>query len=62
MKCSLKEINEYLGTLEVPKLSKKQISFCERDISEKDFYDWLKRMQNNKPPGNDGLWHLLQLY
>lgn len=55
MKCSLKEINEYLGTLEVPKLSKTQISFCERDISEKDFYDSLKRMQNNKPPGNDGL-------
>ena len=25
MKCSLKEINEYLGTLEVPKLSKKQV-------------------------------------
>ena len=38
-----------------PSLNNDQINLCKNDLSETDFYNAMKNMQNNKSPGNDGL-------
>ena len=41
--------------LNIAKLSQDKIKLCEEDLTEKDLYDSLKSMQNNKSLGNNGL-------
>ena len=39
----------------MPCLSKEKQDSCEGVITEKELFEALKSMQNNKSPGNDGL-------
>ena len=49
------ETKSFLRHLNIPKLSEDKSKPCEEDLAEKDLYDSLKSMQNDKSPGNDGL-------
>ena len=49
------DINNYLSDCPIPQLSEEQILQCEENFSEKEFYQALISMPNNKSPGNDGL-------
>ena len=49
------EIESFLMHLNIAKLSQDKINLCGEDLTEKDLYDSLKSMQNNKSQGNDGL-------
>ena len=49
------EIKSFLRHLNIPKLPEDKSKLCEEDLTEKDLYDSLKIIQNDKSPGNDGL-------
>ena len=49
------EIKDFLNVIDVPKLSEDQTKLCEEDLTEKDLYNSLRSMQNDKSPGNDAL-------
>ena len=49
------EIKNFLKHLNIPKLPEDKSKLCEEDLTEKDLYDPLKSMQNDKSSGNDGL-------
>ena len=49
------EVKSFLRHLNIPKLSEDKLKLFEEDLIEKDLYDSLKNMQNDKFPGNDGL-------
>ena len=55
LKYGADDINYFLNTLDVPKLSTDQIILCDVDLTEKDLYDYMKCMKIDKSPGNDGL-------
>ena len=46
-------MEKVLCAITTPSLNNDQISHCEKDLSETDFYNAMKNMQNNKHPGND---------
>ena len=48
-------IKEFLENINLPKLSPDQINSCEGYITEKELFEALKSIENNKSPGNDGL-------
>ena len=48
-------IQDYLNRIEIPKLTKEQSQKCEEVITEKELLKALKKMPNNKSPGNDGI-------
>ena len=52
---SADDFNHFLNTLDIPKLSTDQIILCDIELTEKDLYDSMKSMKNDKSPGNDGL-------
>ena len=52
---NLSEQDMFLRNISLPTLDPQQQYLCETDISEKELYNALKTMQNNKSPGNDGL-------
>ena len=52
---SADDINHFLNTLDTPKLSTDQIILCDIVLTEKDLYDSMKSMENDKFPGNHGL-------
>ena len=52
---SILEQKNLLKDIPLPVLNQNQQSFCEQDITEKDLYNSLKEIPNNKSPGNDGL-------
>ena len=49
------ELMKYLEKINLPLLSNGQKLLCDAIITEKEIYDALKSMENNKTPGNDGL-------
>ena len=49
------EIKSFFSHINIPKLSEDKGKLCEQDLTNKDLCDSLKRMQNDKSPGNDGL-------
>ena len=50
------DINNFLnGVSKFPQLSTEQSLECEKFITEKELYEALKSMSNDKSPGNDGL-------
>ena len=55
LKYSTDDINHFLNTLDIPKLSADQIILCDIELTEKDLYDSMKSIKNDKSPGNDGL-------
>ena len=48
-------LTQYLENISMPCLSKEKQDSCEGVITEKELFEALKSMQNNKSPGNDGL-------
>ena len=48
-------IQDYLNRTEIPKLTQDQSQKCEREITEEELLKALKKMPNNKSPGNDGI-------
>ena len=54
-KDSTDDINHFLNILDIRKLSTDQIILCDIELTEKDLYDSMKTMENDKSPGNDGL-------
>ena len=55
-KLSETQITYFLdGISNFPKLTSKQSDYCETPLSEKELFDALKGMPDNKSPGNDGL-------
>ena len=55
LKYSTDNINHFLNTLDIPKLSADKIILSDIELTEKDLYDSMKSMKNDKSPGNDGL-------
>ena len=53
LKYSTDDINHFLNTLDIPKLSADQIILCDIELTEKDLYDSMKSMGNDKSPGNN---------
>ena len=49
------KIETYLENILLPKLTNEQTLSCESIVSGDEVYKSLKSMENNKPPGNDGL-------
>ena len=50
------DINNFLnGVSKFPQLSTEQSLECEKCITEKELFEALKSMSNDKSPGNDGL-------
>ena len=45
----------FFSDVDVPKLSENQAKHFGENLTEKDLYNSLKSMQNDKSPGNDGL-------
>ena len=54
-KYSADDINHFLNTQDIPKLSTDQIILCDIELTEKGLYDSMKNMENDKFPGNEGL-------
>ena len=48
-------IQDNLNYIEIPKLTKEQPQKCEGEITEKKLLKALKKISNNKSPGNDGI-------
>ena len=49
------EIKSFLNQINIPRLSEDKAKLCEKDLTEKDLFDSLKSIQNDRTPGNDGL-------
>ena len=49
------EIKSFLIHLNIPKLSEDKSKLCEEDLTEKDFYNFLTSVENDKSSSNDGL-------
>ena len=47
------KVKNFLGHLNIPKLSEDRSKLCEKNLTEKDLYDSLKRMQKDKSPSNN---------
>ena len=54
-KDSTSDINHFLNTLDTLKLSTNQIILCNIELAEKDLYDSMKSMDNDRSPRSDGL-------
>ena len=52
---STDDIKHFLNNVNIPKLSTDQITLCDIELTEKDLYDSMKTIENDKSPGNDGL-------
>ena len=48
-------IQDYLNRIEIPKLTKEKSQKCKGEITEEEHLKALKKMPNNKSPGNDGI-------
>ena len=48
-------IQDYLNRIEISKLTKEQSQKCEGVITEEELLKDLKKIPNNKSPGNDGI-------
>ena len=55
LKYNADDINHFLNTLDIPKLSADQAILCDIKLTEKNLYDSMKSMENDKSPGNGGL-------
>ena len=45
----------FFSDVDIPKLSENQAKIFEEDLTEKDIYNFLKSMPNEKSPSNAGL-------
>ena len=48
-------LSNILNSVDLPCLTNEQKDFCEIELGEKELFNALKSMPNNKTPGNDGL-------
>jgi len=49
------ECLEFIHCLDLPRLNEEEKNKCEGSITQRECYECLKKMSNNKTPGNDGL-------
>ena len=49
------ELNNYLGSIQLPVLTEEEALLCEGMLNEKECRDAIFSMKNNKSPGSDGL-------
>ena len=52
---SATNLSNILKSIDLPCLHNKQKDFCEIKLGEKELYNAMKSISNNKTPGNDGL-------
>ena len=52
---SFTNLSNILNSIDLPCLTNEQKDFCEIELGEKELFNALKSMPNNKTPGNDGL-------
>ena len=45
----------FFSNVDIPKISENQAKFCTENLTEKILYSFLKSMQSEKSPGNDGV-------
>ena len=55
LKYSTDDINHFLNTLDIPKLSADQIILCDIELTKKYLHDSMKSMENDRSPSNNGL-------
>ena len=48
-------MENFFNDVDIPKLSENQVKLSDEHLTEKDLYNSLKSMQNDKSPDNDGL-------
>ena len=51
----LSEQTNFLDTVQIPKLFDDECLLCERELTESELYNALKKMTNNKSSGKHGL-------
>ena len=49
------ESETFFSNVDIPKLPENQPKICEEYLAKKDLYNFLKSMQSDKSPDNDGL-------
>ena len=52
---SFTNLSNILNSIDLPCLTNEGKGFCEIELGEKELFNALKSMPNNKTPGNDGL-------
>ena len=48
-------IDLFLNTIDISKFSKELVSFCDLERTQKDLFECIKGLKNDKSPGNDDL-------
>ena len=48
-------MKNFLSNVDIPNISENQAKLCKENLTEKILYSFLKSMQSEKSPGNDGL-------
>ena len=55
IQCNAEKCRTFLKDIQAPSLTNEQKNICEGELLEKEIYDALTDIDNNKSPGNDGL-------
>ena len=53
--CTKEKLEQFLNSISLPTLTNDEKLICEGEITEKELFIALSKMENNKSPGNDGL-------
>ena len=53
--CTKEKLEQFLNSISLPTLINDEKLICEGEITEKELFISLSKMENNKSPGNDGL-------
>ena len=53
--CTKEKLEQFLNSISLPTLTNDEKLICEGEITEKELFISLSKMENNKSPGNDGL-------
>ena len=54
-KTTSNDCEQFLKTVDMPRLTPEETEKIDKPITKKDIYDCLQDMENDKSPGNDGL-------
>ena len=53
--CTKEKLEQFLNSISLPTLTNDEKLICVGEITEKELFISLSKMENNKSPGNDGL-------